>query len=136
VPTQEEAADALDRIEGGEGFAAIAEEVSIDPGSGPEGGDLDCSSVAGFVPEFAEVAMSAEIGEITEPVETQFGFHIIRVDSRELATAVEIRQSMLDGRIETAVSDWYLDTLAAADVTVVREFGTWMQSPTPHVEPP
>lgn len=136
VPTQEEAAGALERIRGGEDFAAVAEEVSIDPGSGAEGGDLGCTSAADFVPEFSEATMTAEIGEITEPVETQFGFHIIRVDGRELATATEVRQRMREDRIESAVSDWYLDTLAAAEVTVVREFGTWMQTPTPHVEPP
>lgn len=135
VPTEEEATEVLARLDTGEDFAVVAEEVSIDPGSGAEGGDLGCTSPIDFVPEFSEVVMSAEIGAVGEPLETQFGFHVIRVDSRELSTVEEIHTSILESRLDMAVSDWYLETLGAAQITVVRDFGTWVQQP-PHVAPP
>lgn len=136
VPTEEEATAVVARLDAGEAFAVVAEEVSIDPGSGAEGGDLGCTSPIEYVPAFSEATMSAEIGAVGERLETQFGFHVIRVDSRELATIEEIRERMLESRLDTAVSDWYLETLGAAQVTVVRDYGSWVQEPSPHVEPP
>lgn len=136
VPSEEEATAVIARLDAGEAFAAVAEEVSTDPSSGAEGGDLGCSSPIDFVPEFSDAVMSAEIGAVGDPLETQFGFHVIRVDSREMSTAEEVRERILESSLDTAVSDWYIETLGAAQVTVGGEFGSWVLEPTPHVEAP
>lgn len=136
VETEEEAAEVITRLEGGEDFAAVAEEVSTDTGSGAAGGDLGCAAAATYVPEFAEATMTAEIGELTAAVETQFGFHVIRVESRTEFTTEEIRQSLLDTSTSGAVAAWYQDALSSAVVTIEAEYGTWETDPFPQVTPP
>lgn len=62
-----------------ERFAEIAERESQDPGSASRGGDLGFFGPGAMVPEFEEVVFAAEAGSISEPVRTDFGFHLIRV---------------------------------------------------------
>jgi peptidyl-prolyl cis-trans isomerase C len=77
VPTEEEAKKALARLKGGEDFAKVAGEVSKDPGS--KGGDLGWFTKDRMVPEFAEVAFKTQPGQVSDPVKTQFGWHVIKV---------------------------------------------------------
>lgn len=82
VETQEEGYEAIVRIENGELFADLARELSTGP-SGAEGGDLDFFKYEDVIPEFSDIAFSLPVGEYTtEPVETQFGWHIILVTDR------------------------------------------------------
>jgi hypothetical protein len=136
VESEEEATEVITRIEAGEEFAVVAQQVSTDTGSGAEGGSLGCTSPSGYVPEFAEATMTAEIGEITDPVESQFGFHVIRVESREVATTEEILESLSESSSVAQMEAWYLDALTNAEVVVVSRFGTWVTEPTPQVQPP
>ncbi|PPD45517.1 MAG: peptidylprolyl isomerase [Methylocystis sp.] len=78
VPTEEEAKKALARVKGGEDFAKVAGEVSKDPGS--KGGDLGWFTKDRMVPEFGEAASKLKPGELSEPVKTQFGWHVIKLD--------------------------------------------------------
>lgn len=136
VATADEAAEVENRLASGEEFAVIATEVSTDPGSGANGGDLGCNSPSGFVTEFGEATMTAEIGVPTEPVETEFGFHIIRVDSRTTAEP-DVVFDYLDGRARAEVVDtWFLTVIEEADVTVDEATGTWVTDPAPAVQPP
>jgi len=69
------------RLEVGEDFAALAGEFSEDPGSASLGGDLGWNERGVFVPEFEEALFGLEeVGQYTAPVQTQFGYHIIRLD--------------------------------------------------------
>ncbi|MCL1693876.1 MAG: peptidylprolyl isomerase [Actinomycetia bacterium] len=136
VETDEEAQAAEARLDAGEEFAAVATEVSIDTGSGANGGSLGCTSPASYVPEFAEATMTAPIGEVTEPVESEFGFHIIVVDDRTEATAEEVLSIMGDRALFDAVDQWLLDSITTADVAVVEQYGTWETDPSPQVIPP
>lgn len=83
VRTRAEAA--LARIQGGEDFAAVASELSEDPGSKAQGGDLGFFARGQMVPAFEEVAFSLEPGQTSELVKTDFGFHVIRVEERKAA---------------------------------------------------
>ncbi|MDE2363676.1 MAG: peptidylprolyl isomerase [Hyphomicrobiales bacterium] len=80
VPTEDEAKKALARVKGGEDFAKVATELSKDPGS--KGGDLGWFTKDRMVPEFADAAFKLEPGQVSEPVKTQFGWHIIKVEEK------------------------------------------------------
>lgn len=71
------------RILDGEDFAALAAEYSDDPGSGANGGDLGWAKRGAYVPEFDEAVFSLPIGETSEPIKTQFGYHLIQVIERD-----------------------------------------------------
>jgi peptidyl-prolyl cis-trans isomerase C len=82
VTTKEEAEKAMKRVMGGEEFAAVAKDVSKDPGA--EGGDLGWFTKDRMVPEFADAAFKLEVGQMSDPVKTPFGWHIIEVlDKRQ-----------------------------------------------------
>ena len=136
VETEEEAQAVEARLDAGEDFAAVATEVSIDTGSGATGGSLECASPARYVTGFAEATMTAPIGEVTEPVESEYGFHIIVVDDRTEATAEEVQLIMGDRALFDAVDQWLLDSITTADVVVVEQYGTWETEPSPQVVPP
>ena len=92
VETQEEANEVLTQLNDGGDFAQLAEERSQDPGSAARGGDLGCVARGSFVPPFEEAAFNAEVGETVGPVETQFGFHIIRVTDKNEAGQVPLEE--------------------------------------------
>ena len=81
------------RITEGEDFADIAKEYSDDIGSAQEGGELGWTNPGQMVPEFETAMAGAEIGVITEPVKSQFGWHILEVtDRRDQNVAEEMRR--------------------------------------------
>ena len=81
VPTEDEAKAILAQLKGGADFAALAKEKSKDPGAA-EGGDLGYFTKEQMVPEFAEVAFKLGKGQLSDPVKTQFGWHIIKVEDK------------------------------------------------------
>lgn len=88
VENEDEAKDIIQQIKDGGDFEAIAKDKSIDPGSGANGGDLGWSDPANYVPEFADALGKLDKGKMTqEPVQSQFGWHVIRVnDIRDAKT--------------------------------------------------
>jgi peptidyl-prolyl cis-trans isomerase SurA len=76
--------DAVTAIEAGADFGEQAKLLSDDPGSANLGGDLGWSETSVFAPEFRAAAEAAEIGEITAPFRTQFGWHILEVLDRRV----------------------------------------------------
>lgn len=83
VKTKEEADAIIKRLDAGEDFAAIAKELSTDPGSGANGGELGWFGPNQMVPEFEKAAFALEVGAYSkEPVQSQFGFHIIKVEDK------------------------------------------------------
>lgn len=82
VESEDDAKKALKRVMGGEEFAKVAKEMSKDPGA--EGGDLGWFTKDRMVPEFADAAFKLEVGQVSDPVKSPFGWHIIEVlDKRE-----------------------------------------------------
>jgi peptidyl-prolyl cis-trans isomerase C len=82
VETEDEAKKAYERVKGGEEFAKVASELSTDPGSKAEGGDLGFFSKDRMVEPFAETAFKLEPGQVSEPLKTQFGWHVIKVEEK------------------------------------------------------
>lgn len=90
-----QADDVHQLLQDGGDFAELAKEYSEDPGSALNGGALGWSTPDQFVPEFAEVMASAEIGQISEPFQSEFGWHILLVqDRREQDMSDEARRNM------------------------------------------
>ncbi|HTV34406.1 MAG TPA: peptidylprolyl isomerase [Methylocella sp.] len=82
VGSEEEAKTVWKRLVGGEDFEKLAKELSKDPGS--EGGDLGWFTKDRMVPEFSDAAFKLEVGQVSDPVKTPFGWHIIEIlDKRE-----------------------------------------------------
>jgi foldase protein PrsA len=77
VKTQQEAAECLERINKGESFSKIASEKSVCP-SGKRGGDLGTFGRGRMVREFEVASFALEKGRVSQPVKTQFGWHIIK----------------------------------------------------------
>lgn len=75
------------RILAGEDFAEVARMESADSLSAVQGGDLGREALSAYVPEFAEAARQLPVGQVSEPVLSQFGYHLIRVDERQRDTA-------------------------------------------------
>ena len=93
VETAEEAEAVLARLEAGEDFVALAGELSTDPGS--PGGSLGWFEHGRMVEPFADAAFAASVGETVGPVQTRFGYHVIRVeDRREAVPLAEVRDEV------------------------------------------
>lgn len=78
VKKQSEAMTVLERLEKGESFANLARELSVDRGSGKKGGDLGLFGRGVMVKAFEDAAFKLNKGEISQPVKTEFGYHIIK----------------------------------------------------------
>lgn len=92
VEDEATANELLERIEGGVPFAQVAQNNSTDPGSAPNGGDLGCLPRGATVPEFEEAAFATEVGETTGPVQSDFGYHLIRVYERNPAQTAPLEE--------------------------------------------
>lgn len=121
VATEEDAQNVIAALEAGESFAALAQQLSTDEGSGAQGGELGWSPTSRYVEEFADAINALEIGEISEPVQTEFGFHIIQVRGREEREATELEyENALDVQFEA-----YIDELRAAEGTNIEIYDVW-----------
>ena len=78
VKKQSEAMAVLERLKKGESFANLARELSVDRGSGKKGGDLGLFGRGVMVKPFEDAAFKLNKGEVSQPVKTEFGYHIIK----------------------------------------------------------
>jgi len=92
VETEEEANDIIKQLNDGAGFSEMAKEHSLDPGSGSRGGDLGCFPKGAMVPSFDEAAFSLELNTLSEPIKSQFGYHIISVSERKEPGTIDFEQ--------------------------------------------
>ncbi|MGO4452029.1 peptidylprolyl isomerase [Phyllobacterium sp. TAF24] len=84
VKTKEEAEEIIKQLDGGASFEDVAKAKSTD-GSAAQGGDLGYFSAGQMVPEFEKAAMALDVGKYTkEPVQTQFGFHVIKLEDKRV----------------------------------------------------
>lgn len=86
VGTEQEAKDILDRLAKGEKFEDLAKQFSLD-GSKEYGGDLGYFTQPEMVPEFSKAAFALKVGETSQPIKTDFGWHIIRLEDRKQGAA-------------------------------------------------
>ncbi|WP_127561927.1 peptidylprolyl isomerase [Nioella ostreopsis] len=115
VATAEEAQALVEELEGGADFAELAREHSTGP-SGPNGGQLGWFTAGMMVPSFEEAVFALEVGEVSPPVETRFGWHVVILnDSRDQAAPAleEVREQLEEGLRQARV-DAHIESLTAA----------------------
>ena len=104
----------------GADFAELAKAESDDAGSGANGGDLGTFGHGRMVPAFEEVAFKIPVGEISEPVKSQFGYHIIKVETRQEKTFTEVRPE-IERKLDADAVKKAMDDLRAATPVVMNE---------------
>jgi parvulin-like peptidyl-prolyl isomerase len=125
LPTREEAEAARARVtEGGEDFATVARELSTDEASAANGGELGWFTREEMVAPFAEAAFALEPGAISEPVESEFGWHVIQVQERDPERPLTDLQ--INRLQQTAEERWLAEQRAGLSVT-----STLPPTPTP-----
>ena len=87
VESKDKAREVYEKLAHGSDFAALAKEYSKDPGSKDQGGELGFFARGQMVPQFEETAFKLNRGEVSEPFESQFGWHIVKVDDRRQRSA-------------------------------------------------
>lgn len=97
----------LDRINAGEDFAELAKEFSDDPGSGSLGGELGFFGKGEMVPEFEEASFELQVGEVSELVETYFGYHIIKVNDKNegIVDFEEVKDELKEMLVQQKLSE-------------------------------
>jgi peptidyl-prolyl cis-trans isomerase C len=115
-----------ERLDKGEDFAALAKEHSEDPGAKANGGEYTFSRASSIVPEFKAAAFTLKVNQVSDPVETQYGFHLIKLLEKIPASRETLAQAqpfIRDHLIEQAAEDAlpaYLEKLkAGADVKIL-----------------
>ncbi len=97
-------------------FADLAKRYSIDKGSAAKGGDLGTIPVGQLDADFVRAALALQPGEISKPVQTQFGWHIIRLISVKTAPYASVRSQLQQELAGPAVQKWFLDQVAGVKV--------------------
>ncbi len=101
VADEATATEVKTKIDAGEDFAELAKTYSTDPGSASNGGDLGYFGKGAMVPEFEAAAFALTVGAVSEPVQTSYGYHIIKLED-----AQTVNQMIESGKSETEVADF------------------------------
>ena len=112
VETEEKAIELKTQLDGGADFAALAKANSTDTGSGANGGDLGWFGLGAMVKPFEEAVVAAEVGKVTAPIKSDFGYHLILVKETRVAAqptlddlrdelAAEIEQKAVEAHVKT-----------------------------------
>jgi foldase protein PrsA len=104
-------------------FASLARRVSTDTVSAQDGGALGSAVVSQYVPAFGEAAVALEPGEISRPVETEFGWHVIRLVTKQVTPYAEAKQEIIRDLAGTEFRDWFQERVRMLDVEVNPRYG-------------
>lgn len=119
VETEVEANEVLAALQAGESFALLAQARSTDTGSGQRGGELGWQPVDLYVPEFAEAIRNGEVAVLLDPVESDFGFHIIQVIAKEDREVSEQNVIQLEqSRFGTWIEDRRTEAEEAGNISI------------------
>ena len=106
-----------------EDFQALAAKISKDPSAAQNEGSLASTPVIQFVPEFQAAVLAMENGEISEPVQTEFGFHVIHMVDKEVTPFEEVRDDLVASQAGPAFAEHARDLLADEQIDVNPRYG-------------
>ncbi|MGH2680584.1 MAG: peptidylprolyl isomerase [Actinomycetota bacterium] len=121
-------------------FIALARKVSTEPGADEGGGQLGSAPAAQYAPEFANAVVALEPGEVSRPVQTQFGWHVIYLVDKQVTPYEEAKTGLLGAVADQEFSGWLEDRAAALGVEVDPRYGrfspeTFSVQPTRSTDP-
>jgi peptidyl-prolyl cis-trans isomerase C len=119
VETQAQAEAILASLKKGGKFEDIAKKQSKDPGSGANGGDLDWAAPGNYVKEFSDAMVALNKGQVSAPVQSQFGFHIIRLDDvreAQLPTLADVKPQIVQQMTQQRMAAFQQELRAKAKV--------------------
>jgi peptidyl-prolyl cis-trans isomerase C len=126
VATEEEALKLKAELDGGADFAALAKASSTDTGSGQNGGDLGWFGLGAMVKPFEDAVVAAEVGKVTAPVRSDFGWHLVLVKETRIAAAPtldDLRDELAAEIEQEAIASHIATLTSAATVTKPGEEG-------------
>ena len=141
VVAKAQAEKLLAEIKGGADFAELARANSADPGSAARGGDLGFFAAGRMVPPFNDAAFALQPGEMSDIVETQFGYHIIKVTARKEASVTPFEEAKagileeLANRKKSEIAQGYIQSLKD-QATIVYAAGAEPPAPAPMMPAP
>ncbi|MGG4491141.1 peptidylprolyl isomerase [Metabacillus idriensis] len=123
VEDEAKAKEVKEKLDEGEDFKELANEYSTDTSNSENGGDLGYFAKGEMIAEFEETAFAMKKGEISDPVKTEFGYHIIKFeDKKAAADAVfddkkeEIKEALFDQKMQTAYTAWLQEKKEEYDI--------------------
>jgi hypothetical protein len=137
VPTQEEAEEIAAEATP-KNFADLAAERSTDTVSAENGGSLGAVAESAFAsqfdPTFVQAALELQPGQISEPVQTQFGWHVIELVARDVIPLEQVRDQIVASASGESFTTWITEQMSSADITVNPRYGVFDPA-TGQVEP-
>jgi PPIC-type PPIASE domain/SurA-like N-terminal domain len=115
-------------------FAALAKKVSIDPSAKQNGGALPSQPASKYVPEFGQAAAALAPGEISKPVQSQYGWHVIKLVSKSVTPFAKAKAQLISGSSSQVFNDWLVKQAQDHGVDVNPKYGRY-DAPTLTVVP-
>jgi peptidyl-prolyl cis-trans isomerase C len=122
VDTEEKANEVYEKVGKGEDFAKLAADYSNDPGSKADGGKLGYFAKGQMVKEFEDVAFALKKGEVSKPVKSKFGWHVIKVEDRRqkaLPTFAEVKGQIMNSMVQQKGQQVATDLRGKANIEYV-----------------
>ena len=125
VGSEAEARDVYRRVRDAtqEQFMAVARKVSTEPGADQSGGALGAAAASGYAEPFARAAIALEPGEISEPVQTQFGWHVIYLVDESVTPYEEAKEGLLEPLADREFQTWLAARATELDIQVNPRYG-------------
>ncbi len=118
VDSEVKANEVKAKLLAGSDFAEMAKEYSTDTSNNEKGGELGFFAKGAMVPEFENAAFSLEIGKISEPIKTQFGYHIIKVEEKKPAkvatyedSKTKVKEALVNEKLPTVYQTWIAEKI-------------------------
>lgn len=104
-------------------FLDLATQISIDPSVEQNSGSLGSAVASTYVPPFSAAVLGMEPGDISKPVHTEFGWHVIRMVKKDVQSFESMKQTLLDNGASAVFNDWLHDQIANGDVEINPKYG-------------
>jgi parvulin-like peptidyl-prolyl isomerase len=104
-------------------FLDLAKQVSTDPSVDQNSGSLGSAVASTYVPPFSAAILEMEPGDISKPVHTQLGWHVIRMVKKDVQSFDSVKQQLLDSGASTVFNDWLHDEIAKGDLEINPKYG-------------